>query len=428
MKQSIRKKVRPITALFLAVTLAALSLLGQARENDERFDSYKNMNAETEERVLYVVPNLYRQDASYVHVKVFPLVVNGGIDYVPIDIFSQYSYIDVVYSKLSYGFYISNTKNGTYVAFDLDNGTVSTQDDTHLELHARTFHQTHYVPAKEVCDIIGLTFSVHDDPENGIYAVRISDSRVKYTFDELVAQYSPTKLPQQPQTPDNPITPPVVDPPTTPDTQPPQTPDVPDPYAGIAARRLYLLVFAGSRTEAALDAFAESGRKAAFFFDGGTLTENAAAVRGAVMAGHLTGLSFSPTENGALRDADAILDELDAANETLWLVAKTKTRFIAASRDGASLAQSGFAEKAAERGYVFISPNVAAVSRDGKADSAVQALLTAVSSTDRGRQKTFFVRLDAGAYAAETVRLLKTFTDSHRSFTIETPDAFTAWN
>ena len=187
-------------ALLASVCLAAgfLTLPSSqtlALYNDAVYDSYKNMNRSENASgaARYVVPNLYRQDASYTNVKSFPLVVSGGVSYVPLDIFALYSYLEVVYGKISYSFYINNTKNGHYIAFDIDNGTTTTDSGETLDIESKLFYRTYYVPAKEVCDVLGLNFEFYDNADDGICAARISDSKAKYTLTELVKMYSPTK-------------------------------------------------------------------------------------------------------------------------------------------------------------------------------------------------------------------------------------------
>lgn len=183
-----------MTAVCLAVGFLVLpSSSGYALYNDAVYDSYKNMNASDSSGARYVVPNLYRQDASYTNVKTFPLVVTDGVEYVPLDIFALFSYLEVVYGKVSYSFYINNTKNGHYIAFDIDNGTTTTDSGETLDIESKLFYRTYYVPAKAVCHVLGLNFESYDSPDDGIRAARVSDSKAKYSLNELVKMYSPVK-------------------------------------------------------------------------------------------------------------------------------------------------------------------------------------------------------------------------------------------
>ena len=184
------------------------SSLTQAQYNDEKYANYVNMNQVNDTgHAKYIIPNLYRQDASYKNVKTFPLVVNNSTEYFPLDVFALYSYLEVVYSRIANEFYINNTRNGHFVAFDLDTGTTTTHDNQILEIQAQIFHRTHYVPAKAVCETLGMTFETYDDPANGVRAARISDSKAKYTLEELVKMYSPVKKEPVTQNPDTGVTP-----------------------------------------------------------------------------------------------------------------------------------------------------------------------------------------------------------------------------
>lgn len=178
---------------ILITTIIFPSSEGYAVNNDARYDFYKNMDTSDSGHAKYIVPNLYRQDASYSNFKNFPLVITDGEEYVPLDIFAMFSYIKVVYSKLTDGFYINNVKNNHYVAFDMGSGTTTTHDTQMVSIEAIICYRTYYVPALEVCSILGLNFESYDDFENGIRAVRISDNKAKLTIEELVKMYSPTK-------------------------------------------------------------------------------------------------------------------------------------------------------------------------------------------------------------------------------------------
>lgn len=216
--------------------------------------------------------------------KTFPLVVSGSVEYFPLDIFALYSYLEVVYGKLSYGFYINNTKNNHYVAFDLETGTTTTHDGGTLDIQAKLFYRTYYVPAKAVCDVLGMKFETYDSPEDGIRAARISDERAKNTLNELVAMYSPPK--KEPD--DNTQTEPDLGNPSTEDgTNEPddgqqgsvtgdnqnqgttETPDPvqPDPYRSIASRTIYLTFenCPNAYTDGVLNVLAEYGEKSSVF-------------------------------------------------------------------------------------------------------------------------------------------------------------------
>lgn len=66
------------------------------------------------------------------------------------------------YGRISYSFYINNTKNGHYIAFVLTIGTTTTDSGETLDIESKLFYRTYYVPAKEVCDVLGLNFEFYD--------------------------------------------------------------------------------------------------------------------------------------------------------------------------------------------------------------------------------------------------------------------------
>lgn len=188
------KLITAIAACCLIwTTVIVPSWHGFALVNDARYDFYTNMKIDTSDHAKYVVPSLYRQDSSYINVKTFPLVVNGGVEYFPLDIFAHYSYLKVVYSRLTDGFYINNTKNNHYVAFDVNTGTTTTHDEQMLDIQAKIFYRTYYVPARKVCEILGMRFETYDNFESGIRAARISDNKSKITIEDLISDYLPSK-------------------------------------------------------------------------------------------------------------------------------------------------------------------------------------------------------------------------------------------
>ena len=53
----------------------------------------------------YKIPNLYRQDLAYSNHKTTPVVVTGGVAYVPLSLFLSFSYVSVKYSDDENKFY-----------------------------------------------------------------------------------------------------------------------------------------------------------------------------------------------------------------------------------------------------------------------------------------------------------------------------------
>ena len=390
------------------------SSLTQAQYNDEKYANYVNMNQVNDTgHAKYIIPNLYRQDASYKNVKTFPLVVNNSTEYFPLDVFALYSYLEVVYSRIANGFYINNTRNGHFVAFDLDTGTTTTHDNQILEIQAQIFHRTHYVPAKAVCEILGMTFETYDDPANGVRAARISDSKAKYTLEELVKMYSPVKKEPVTQNPDTGVTPD--------DKNKPPVQEKPDPYKNVAARKIYLTfencpdsVF----TKDILNVLNNKGQKAIFFLEKDKILKFPDTVRRIIAEGHSVGLYLSAQASQAdVYPNEQLIEMLDEANDALCLVTKTKTRFVRFAYGSSDLlSKNNFYETAKENGYVVYDWTVDSQDYTGRTAQSYETIVSGITSGNNKVKKDVFIRFGAYYTTAKILEDLIAFCDGYTQF------------
>ncbi len=423
MKKAFIKRLAVISATVVLATTSLVSpfTTGFAQYNDKKYDSYINMNqTDTSGHARYIIPNLYRQDAAYTNVKSFPLVVSDSVEYFPLDIFALYSYLEVVYSKVAYGFYINNTKNNHYVAFDLNTGITTNHDNQNLDLQAKIFHRTHYVPAKAVCEILGVKFETYDDPKNGVRAARISDSKAKYTLDELIVSYSPVKKDtQQEETPpevvpDKPTPPPAVD----------------DPYKNAGTRNIYLTFEGcpdGQNTGKILDVLDKHGASAIFFLEKDRILDYPDTVRQIVASGHAVGLYFSPqiTDRVILSNGE-IGEILTQTNNALGLVAKTKTRYIRAGYGfSEQLIANNFGVFAKENGYVAYDWNASSGDYNGNVNNSLTQLKKEISGNNSKATRNIYIRFGAYSATPEILDKLLDFCSKYPQFRVLTTDEYT---
>ena len=85
------KKIVCLIFAMLIFSSTILSPFASASYNDERFEVYSNMNEN--KFGGYKIPNLYRQDLAYSNHKTTPVVVTGGVAYVPLSLFLSFSYV-----------------------------------------------------------------------------------------------------------------------------------------------------------------------------------------------------------------------------------------------------------------------------------------------------------------------------------------------
>lgn len=412
-----------ILSVCLVFSLVVVpSSAGIAGNNDEKYDGYKNMLQQNDTgHAKYIVPNLYRQDASYTNVKLFPLVVNDSTVYFPLDIFAWYSYLEVVYSRIAYGFYINNTKNNHYVAFDMETGTTTTHDSQLTDVKAQIFNRTYYVPAQVVCETLGMNFEFYDSPEDGIIAARISDSKAKMTLNELVVAYSPTKKEEEKPSEPTPDTPTVPD---TPEIIKPTTPEVPteDPFSSVAERRIYL-AFEGCPDSSAanvLDELKSHGVHAVFFLEKDKILENPDTVRRMITDGHTVGISFSPQASEAeLYPNEQIEAIINEANEALCLVTKSKTRQILPKNGYADkLADADFKEYAEKSGFAIYEANIDVSYASGSSKTAFEKLRSDIIGRNQSRARTVYVRFPSNKLSDEVLVRLLDFCESYLQFKV----------
>ena len=159
---------------------------------------------------------------------------------------------------------------------------------------------------------------------------------------------------------------------------------------------------AGAETPALLDALKSAGAKAAFFFSGEQLKENAGILRRVMAEGHTVGLAADGERE------EAVAEQLRQANDLLWRLSGRKTRLCTVD--------NGTAEKANEAkdaGYRVLNPNVTA------ADAADTAALYAKI---RGVQGDAVVWLPGAVAPEQLTALLERLTGAraHLSAVTET--------
>ena len=100
------KKTGVILLLFVAFTLLFSCICCvSASDNDAKFSSYVNMGKNAEDNG-YEIPHLFRQDGVYSNMHKFPLVVQNGVEYVPLSVFILYPYVEVNYSRTDDNFFV----------------------------------------------------------------------------------------------------------------------------------------------------------------------------------------------------------------------------------------------------------------------------------------------------------------------------------
>ncbi len=359
MKGTVSRKLRFLAAVTALASLLSFSNVYGEYYNDEKFEVYSNMSGKSD-GIMYIVPNLYRQDAAYPYVKDFPVVVTGGIEYVPISMFSLYSYINVTYSKVNDNFYMINTKTNEYLSFDVSQGIAATSHGDTLEMETRIFHRTRYIPARTVAQIMGVTCETYDDPKKGIYALRISDQNASYTFDALLRQYLPESyLPEKSDevSSENPQDkPPSIEPEK-------ET----DPILSVANRQVAIMFEAGDENNTAntLKVITDYGMSAAFSVNRDYILSCPSDIRKIITGKHSFSVTLSEQEVQTVTKENAkeqVIAYLEEANEALYTVSHRKTRLCTLPESIIQLfeSESELDKLLSDNGYVMFCANVIA--------------------------------------------------------------------
>lgn len=451
----IKKYLKKALCLLCAAFLLHGNLASYASYNDERFEIYVNMNNKVSDS--YVVPNLYRQDAAYTYVKSFPLVVSGGVEYVPITEFSLFYYITVTYSKVNDNFYMTNTKTGTYLSFDVENNIAESNDGVITSMKTKLYYKTRYVPARDVADILGLVCESYDDNSSGIYAFRVKDSSAELSFETLLDKYIPPKKQDPPDIPmpeiKNPDdindTPDGKDNPDNGSDNPDnsknnseaQKPDdgktnsetvIQDPYKDIAPRQMFF-VYSDFNADCAYDIvrrFSSYSENCTFALTEDNIKNNPDFVRLAAVNENGIALSadgFDDLNNitDSKQLANLLADSFDKANDALYAALKQKVRLCVVPEQILSAADNAdtLYNELKARGYAAVRFNCTSPENYNRAYSVLSSVRRIITSEfPKNIAQKPVLKLSMTDNSAYYTGLVLGFMNDYEQFTTGIPD------
>lgn len=290
--------------------------------NDAWVLEYENITCPDPEQTY--VPTLFKNDSSFGNHRRFPLVVQNNTHYVPIELFLGINDVTLTYGYSTSYFYLARENGTRYISFDIDNDLVTTHGMKTYTLETKLFYDTRYIPALDVADVLGITVDIYDNPDDGVYALRLSDKKAKLSFSELIKIYSPIKKDES-----STDTPDVVEPPDVPDDNNPpdggqtEEPVVPD----IGYRSIYLsidLSAFGNVTDI-LNVLERdySDNACTFFITPENILQHPDEVRQIIACGQNIGFIL-PSD----ADENSLSQTLSDARENLELVAKCSSRLV----------------------------------------------------------------------------------------------------
>ena len=338
-----KKHVRFLAFFFALTLLFSFAVSPLASDNDARFASYINMG-ENAVKNNFAIPNLFRQDKVYSNVQKFPLVVQNGVEYVPLSMFILYSNVEISYSKTGESFFLVNNKNNSYISFNVEEGIASTHNGDLLKIPVAIFNKTRYIPARTVAQVLGFICESYDDPQNGIYVFRISDGRSSKTLAQILQPYLAE------------LDGPGTDTPTPPPVQ------QEDPLDNVAPRRVSICYANASYRDITgilrtLDGYR---MKASFSLTNEEILANINLVRDIYVSGHSV-LVTAKADGSTPEECGAnFVKGLEEANASLLKVLKLKTRMCTLPLDlPKEISESeAFVNAVKKAGYVILKPNV----------------------------------------------------------------------
>ncbi len=134
------------------------------------------------------IPSIFVGDGEWYRDAIDPLIVRGGRDYVPTDVFGMFDYISVTTPKVD-NILIHNTVTGQYVSLLFSNRSAAINGTVINSMGIFMEGETYYVDAETVCTSIGLLYEAMTVGDSS-RTVRIFDSDVYYSFYELIEPYT----------------------------------------------------------------------------------------------------------------------------------------------------------------------------------------------------------------------------------------------
>lgn len=283
-------------------------------------------------------PGIFHNDERWYRDSSAGLEVIGGVHYVPVDVFSMFSRIELSMDSRRGEFMLYNRDTGQYISvlYEEKIATVNGEEEIYLTLY-RLHGGYFYVPAEFFCSVLSLNCEIASS-SNAAYGItlRISDGLQTQTLEDLLKDYDPVRVTTDSSSGDTgPDTPPVtVVPPVSSGSDPVERQDY------LTFNTVGFDSFSGI-----LDQLKSAGVQAAFFFTAEEMRQYPERLLAVVIAGHTVGLTCSDAA-----DAGDILKQAEEANELLYSLMKFRTRLVEVP---VKELKAEAADRLAESGYVL---------------------------------------------------------------------------
>jgi len=285
-------------------------------------------------------PGIFHNDERWYRDSYAGLEIIGGVYYVPVDLFSMFSCMELSMDNRRGEFMLYNRNTGSYISvlYEEKIATVNGEEEIYLSLY-RLHGGYFYVPAEYFCSVLSLEMETAVS-SNSAYGVtlRISDGSQTQTMAELLADYDAVSS--------------SVDSSDTQTSVPPVTvlPPVSSDSAPHPVERQEYLTFNTVGYDSfsdILEILQKEEVQAAFFFTEEEMLQYPERLLSVVIEGHTVGVTCTEAE-----DAADFLEKMNAANEVLFSLMKMRTRIVQYP-GGTSSLRVADAEPVMQSGYVL---------------------------------------------------------------------------
>lgn len=259
-------------------------------------------------------PGIFHNDERWYRDSSAGLERIGNVYYIPVDVFSMFSQIELSMDSRRGEFMLYNRKNGQYISvlYEEKIATVNGEEEIYLSLY-RLHGGYFYVPVEYFCQVLSLTCEKIAS-SNAAYGVtvRIHDGSQTQTLEELLKEYDP--VPESTES-------------SSADTETPSVSTVPPITSGAdPMEHQDYLTFNTVGYESFADVLAQlrkAGVKAAFFFTEEEIRQYPQRLLSVSAAGHTVGLTCTDAA-----DMQDFLRQMEEANALLYRLLKIRSRIV----------------------------------------------------------------------------------------------------
>jgi len=243
------------------------------------------------------IPTLFINDRAYGKYDIFPPVYFEEEYYLPLDLFSEFSYLRID-QQGNGSFLIENDHDSSYISFSIEKDDEVISGGRRYAVRVLKRYNSYYLPAVFASSVFSLSFETFEYKSKTL--LRLKDPLATMNFATLVDTFAPSEIPTPPQ-------PPFVD---------------PNKESNVA---ITFENFKGDHTDDILKACRDTHIKAGFFISPSEIINNSTVIRKVITHGHTIGLYIDLDKYSTIDEID---DAISKSIKNFVLVTKIKPHII----------------------------------------------------------------------------------------------------